>query len=272
MGGAMPPPLTSAIATAVAELVDADRPPSHDELTRLFGAVGLDGLDPGTQTGKLKRARAVLGEAARANPAPGSALAEHIVQSVAAHGGFRADSPTFVGRQLVENLRSALRREGFRLDDDGSIVPALLDGLEGRELNKALRDYVERIRRGATDAALVTGSGKDLLEAVARQTVVERAGSYDERLGFPGTLYQAFEAKGLGAPSLNAMREFKKLLDPDARVAFQQALYFLGTTVNELRHAEGTGHGRPFPASVTDQEARAAVDVIALIAALLLDT
>ena len=39
-------PITDAIAIAVSELVSSDRPPSHDQLTRMFGRAELASADP----------------------------------------------------------------------------------------------------------------------------------------------------------------------------------------------------------------------------------
>ena len=48
------------------------------------------------------------------------------------------------------------------------------------------------------------------------------------------------------------------------------ALYDLGCAVNSLRNTQGTGHGRPFPAEVTEAEARTAVEGMGVVAERLL--
>lgn len=48
-------------------------------------------------------------------------------------------------------------------------------------------------------AALMTGTGKDLLEATAAHILVERNGSYPQT-NFPGLLGQAFVALGMTTP------------------------------------------------------------------------
>ncbi len=268
-------PLTDTIAIAVSELVGADRPPSHDQIDRLFARTGLAAADPrrdGAQVGKLKRVRAVLTFAIDAKPEAGAQLVSRLIDSVRAGGGFRPTSPTFVGEQALRDVQEAFRSEGYELDADGVLRPALLDNLDTAEINEALRRYVRRIRSGSTDAALITGSGKDLLEAVARQVLVNKTGSYDERMGFPGTLFQAFDLKGLATPPGKLLNEIEAHLDPDPRRRLTQTLYLLGVAVNKLRHAEGTGHGRPFPPTVTDLEAKVAVEALAIISELLLET
>jgi len=55
-----------------------------------------------------------------------------------------------------------------------------------------------------------------------------------------------------------------------ARDRMDAALYELACSVNALRNADGTGHGRPFPATVSDLEARAAVESMGVVAQRLL--
>jgi hypothetical protein len=57
-----------------------------------------------------------------------------------------------------------------------------------------LRQYAQRAIRGSQDAALVAGTGKDLLEAVAAYSLLATYGSYDEHSNFPTLLGQAFTA------------------------------------------------------------------------------
>ena len=54
---ALSAPLTDTIAISVSKLVQAERPPSHDTLDRLFARTALADADPkreGGQVGKLK--------------------------------------------------------------------------------------------------------------------------------------------------------------------------------------------------------------------------
>ena len=94
-----------------------------------------------------------------------------------------------------------------------------LESLEGAELSEALRLYVRRARVGHSDAALVTGTAKDLLEAAARHALVEKTGSYDERMNFPMTLYHAFYAEGLATPPGDVLDAWESKLDPDPRTS-----------------------------------------------------
>jgi len=94
--------------------------------------------------------------------------------------GFRPASEFYEGVETFSNLRDAFKAEGFDLDPDGNLRPLLLENLRDEDLTAALFAYVRRARQGSTDAALVTGTGKDLLEATARhvleQTVLRMRG------------------------------------------------------------------------------------------------
>jgi hypothetical protein len=168
-------PLTDDIATALASLVgdaQSDRPrePSHSDLTFLFRNHGLDSADPVQQgqgtVGKTKRVRAVLYWALEHNLEAGERLVAAMVAQVRGKGGFRGESQNFVGVEAIRNLATAFKLEGHELTADGVLRATLLDNLTGAELTDALKAYVRRAKTGASDAALVTGTGKDLLEAV----------------------------------------------------------------------------------------------------------
>jgi hypothetical protein len=121
---------------------------------------------------------------------------------------------------------------------------------------------VRRAQQGVRDAALITGTGKDLVEAVAAHVLVQRFGDYSHRDNFPILVGQAFVAVGLCAVKKTTMT---------AQEQMDVALYDLACAINRLRDREGTGHGRPFPTTVTTAEARAAVQSMGVVAARLLD-
>jgi hypothetical protein len=270
------PGLTDAIVQAVADLFDADRRPAHSDLDRLFGRAGLQTGDPKHRDptlliGKRKRVLAVLTYSLDNNRVAGAKLAAQLIGAVRGVGGFRPASDDFVGADVLQNARAAFRDQGFEFDDDGNLRPLSLENLEGAELSEALRLYVRRARAGHQDAALVTGTGKDLLEAVARHVLVDKTGEYDDRMNFPMTLYHAFYARDLATPPGEVLDVWEKRLDEDPTRRLEQTLHLVGLAVNKLRNKEGTGHGRPFLPSVADKEARIAIEAMGLVAELLLD-
>jgi hypothetical protein len=136
--------------------------------------------------------------------------------------------------------------------------------LTGQQMTVALEGYVRRARRGADDAALVAGTGKDLLEAVAAHIIQQRTGTYPSTANFPTLLGQAFITLGLATP------EHPTVFGESPLKRIERAMFELACGVNQLRNKQGTGHGRPWSPTVTDAEARAAIEAIGLMAGLLL--
>lgn len=265
-------PLSDSIIVAVARLVDDSmvepkREPTHSDIDFQIEQAGLKPGDPkaaGQPVGKAKRVRATLSWAVENDPEGGERLVARLIAHIRGCGGFRRSSPNYVGDHPIRDAVAAFRAEGFELSTDGELRPALLENLAGAQLTDALWSYVRRARRGVADAALVTGTGKDLLEATAAHVLVDRFGSYPETANFPGLLGQAFVAAGLAMPGE------KEVPGEPAQRRVERALYEVGCAVNRLRNKEGTGHGRPWLTSVTDNEARAATELMGIIAERLL--
>lgn len=258
---------------AISRLVDdaqvETREPSHSDIEFEIKRADLLQGDPkalGQIVGKAKRVRATLSWALENNPEKGAKLATSLISHIRACGGFRETSSNFVGKEAIQNAASAFRAVGFDLTSDGEIFPLLLDNLEGAELTAALEGYVRRAKRGAEDAALVTGTGKDLLEATAAHVLVEKWGAYPPTANFPGLLGQAFVALGFATPEDSVQPG-----EPTVR-RVERALYEAGCAVNTLRNKEGTGHGRPWLPSVTIDQAKLAVQQMGIIAEYMLAT
>lgn len=264
-------PLSDAIIIAVARLVgdalSGTREPSHSDIEFQFNRVGLGAGDPkamGQQAGKAKRVRGVLSWALDNDPQAGGAFVASLISLIQGCGGFRETSPNYPGGEVIQDAVHAFRAEGYVLSLDGDLRSVILDSLEGIALTEALEAYVRRAKRGGLDAALVTGTGKDLLEAVAAHIVHERWSTDATRLNFPTLLGQAFVAVGLATP--------QDVVEPGehAQRRLDRALYAAGLAVNHLRNKEGTGHGRPWLPSVSDSEAKTAVEIMGIIAERLL--
>ena len=264
-------PLSDAIITVMARLVDdgqdeVKRQPTHSELEAEFRRSGVLDGDPnqgsGRPVGKAKRVRGVLSWALENNPSRGERLVYLLMAMIRAKGGFRPTSSNFVGEEAVRDARDVFREEGYDLGGDGTLLPFLLDGLSGAELTRALRTYVRRAKRGANDAALVTGTGKDLVEATAKHVLADRFGHEGGMTNFPTLLGQAFVAVGLA---------FEWAEGGPAHQRVEAALFELACAANMLRNKEGIGHGRPFPSHVTEKQSRAAIESMGLVAELLLN-
>jgi Abortive infection C-terminus len=269
----MAAPLTDAIIIAIARLVDdaqtPTREPSHSDIDFQIQRSDLKAGDPKAQgqlVGKAKRVRGALHWALNNDVAAGESFVANLLSLIRGCGGFRSASPNYVGSEAIGNAIAAFHTEGFVLTSDGELLPAALDNLSGVSLTAALEGYVRRAKRGADDAALLAGTGKDLLEATAAHILVERHGSYSKTTNFQGLLGQAFVAMDLMTPQHPVQAGER----PQRKM--ERAMFELACSINTLRNREGTGHGRPWLPNVTTMEARAAVQFMGTIAEWMLDT
>jgi hypothetical protein len=262
-------PLDDSIAYAIAKLVDDAqqkdrREPSHSEIEFEIKRVGLIEFDPNkpgvSPVGKMKRIRSVMVSSLEKQPAKAESFAFGIINLIKAHGGFREESPNFVGKNEIENLISLLKSKGILLSKDGSISSITLDGLSAEEVTEALQNYVDRAKKGFEDAALIVGTGKDLLEAVAAHVIQEKYGNYPTTVNFPTLLGQAFVSLGM------ATSQDKKEEGEHPRKEIERNLFDLACTINKLRNKQGTGHGRPFVPDLSNEEAVEAIRIIGIIA------
>jgi hypothetical protein len=264
-------PLNDSIVVAIARLVEdaqsQTREPSHSDLDFEFERAGLSACDPrfqGQTVGKAKRVRAVLNWALENAPDQGEALVAGLIATIRGMGGFRPGSTNFVGEDAITDAANAFSSEGYVLSREGDLHPTNLDTLQGANLTKALETYVRRAQRGSEDAALIVGTGKDLLEATAAHIISERYGGYSPTANFPTLLGQAFTALSLATLQTPASSG-----EPPQR-RLERAMYEAGCAANAFRNKQGTGHGRPWLATVTEFEARAAIQTIGVVAGFLL--
>lgn len=259
-------PLNDAIIVVVSQMVDdaqSDRrDPSHSDLEFHIKKAGLSAGDPNSQgqtVGKAKRIRSALNWAIEYDSEAGGRFVYSIISLVRGHGGFRESSPNYVGKHIIENAIAAFDTEGYELSIDGQLQPKILDNLSGTALTEALKAYIRRAKRGAGDAALVTGTGKDLLEAIAAHILQQRYGDYPSTANFPTLLGQVFVALKLATP-----QEPSQTGEPPHK-RIERAMYELACGINQLRNKQGTGHGRPWLSTVTDAEARMATEIMGII-------
>ena len=264
--------LSEAIVTAVAQLVDDSqaeerRDPSHSDLSFQIQRAGLTKYDPksqGQNVGKAKRLRFVLSSAMDHDLVAGDKLVRGILDLIRGYGGFRSGSPNYVTSNAIKNAIAAFRTEGYDLSADGELRPLMLDSLSTPERFSALASYAHRAQRGAEDAALVAGTGKDLLEATAAYVLQERYGRYSQQTNFPTLLGQAFLALGMATP------EYVETEAETPMRSVERSMYELARAINKLRNKEGTGHGRPWLPDVSVAEAKAATECMGAIAAYML--
>lgn len=267
----MPAPLTDSVIFAMARLVDdaqsETREPSHSDLEFQINRARLTSGDPKAQgqlVGKAKRIRGTLSWALENNPSGGESLVESLLSFLRASGGFRPGSLNYAGTEAIKNAIAVFRAEGFTLTQDGELQPQILENLSGAALTTALESYIRRAKRGAEDAALLSGTSKDLLEATAAHILIERNGNYPKGANFEGLLGMAFVAIDLAT----LQHPIQPGEPPQRKV--ERAMFSLACGVNAMRNKLGTGHGRPWLTNITDTEARAAIQFMGTIAEWLL--
>lgn len=265
-------PVSDTIIYALANLVDDAqkdrRDPSHSDIEFQIDRAKLKDGDPnkdGVPVGKAKRVRGVLNWALDNEIQKAECFVAGLISAVKSCGGFRETSPNYVGIEAISNLSSALKPEGFLLGEDGTISPVALDSLSGRNLTDALRIYVNRAKKGIEDSALVVGTSKDLMEAVAAHVIQEIWGIYPSTANFPSLLGQAFVALDMATP------EKPKEKGEHQRCRMESSLYETACSINNLRNKQGSGHGRPWLPDLQTSEVKAAVELIGVISELLLD-
>lgn len=260
-------PITDGIAVALSKLVDDSqserRDPSHSEIEFVIKKHGLVDLDPNksgaSPVGKAKRIRQILVAGIGKNIDAACSFAYSIIELLAANGGFRNDSPNYVGCQEISNLQELLRAKGISLSSDGKVSALLLDGLSFAEKSGALQAYIERAKHGDEDAALIVGTSKDLIEATAAHVITKLSGSYPTTANFPTLLGQAFIMLNM------ATSHDKVTLNEHPRKCIERNLFELACSINKLRNKQGTGHGRPFLPDLSVFESHEAIRLTGII-------
>lgn len=264
-------PIDDSIAYALASLVDdggKGRPPSHYDLNSLVERCGLNQFDPareGASVGKAKRVKGILIGSITSQREKAEGFGSGLIELVRGMGGFRSESPNYVGTEPISNLAASLKVKGVTLGADGVVSNVSLASLSGKALTLALRNYVERAQQGVEDAALLVGTSKDLLEAVSCHVLQELWGSYSSSANFPTLLGQAFTALEMATP------ESSKVASEHPRKDMERGFFEVACSINRLRNKHGTGHGRPWLPDVTATEAKAAVEAMGIISGLMLD-
>lgn len=226
--------------------------PSHATLTNAFATIGFTNDDPYQSHGdaslnKQKRVLAAFRFAERKGAV--RKLVDELLKTLRLHATF--EETDLETTNLVKRLAATLRRDGWELTDAGHLNPLGHINLEtgGRQ---ALEDQLDRLRRNVDDPALQIGTAKELLEAVAK-FVLEGVGMTTgvDKLDFQPLMHLAIERLDLKPVSTDVSMPGGKAVRT-VRQAAQQIAF----AVNELRNAQGTGHGRTLPTGVSPEMAR----------------
>jgi hypothetical protein len=265
-------PITDTIILSISKLVDdsqvVSREPTHSEIEFQIKAAGLTTADPkyqGQTVGKAKRVRATLYWAMENDQESGSKLVDLLLSQIRAVGGFRSASTNYVGEEQIINAIHAFSSEGFSLSENGDIRPKVLDTLSGQQLTEALEAYANRAIKGSEDAALLSGTGKDLLEATAKHIIQTKYGSHSSNSNFPTLLGQAYVALDLATP------EHPKIPGEPIIKDFERAIYHMAIAINKVRNKEGAGHGRLRVCGLSDDEGLSLIQSVGVVAEFLLN-
>lgn len=239
-------PISEDIAATLSRLFFAGAGSSHSRLTAAFTECGYaddDPYDPTSQTpNKEVRVRTVLRAAVR-RPARSRALIEALLRDLRSAGRFddSTTDPDF-GR-----LQESLSARGWKLTDSGHLEqlgPIDLD-TGGRP---ALDEQLSRLQRSTEDPALLLGTAKDLLEAIAKFVLEELDYPVPKSADFPHLWYLARERLAIlpqqvppDIPGASSLR------------AILQSSWSIAEQVNTIRNLQGVGHGRTLPTGVTPE-------------------
>jgi hypothetical protein len=265
-------PLNDEILIAISRMVDDSqvdtREPSHSQIEDQFRRVGILDADPNQHNnkpvGKAKRVREVLSWAIENDNEAGEKLVYCLLSLVKGLGGFREKSSNYVGKEAITNLIESFKSEGYIFSSDGVLNKVILEDLNEIEAIDTLKAYARRAKRGVEDAALLTGTSKDLMEAVAKHIIYVKRGVYPTQSNFPALMGHAFAELGLATSSTKIQP------NEPAQYRVERALLELACSINSLRNKQGTGHGRPNPTTIKVEEGRLSIESIGIISEFLL--
>lgn len=265
-------PISDSIIMSIAKLVDdsqvESREPTHSDIEFQINKAGLNAADPKSQgqtVGKAKRVRATLYWALENNQQAGAKLIEFLLSQIRAVGGFRENSSNYVGKEQILNAINSFDAEGYSLSENGDIRPKALETLKGSQLTEALEAYAIRALKGSEDAALLSGTGKDLLEATAKHIIQTKYGHIPSNANFPTLLGQAYIALDMATP------EHPKTQNEPIIKDFERSIYQIAIAINRVRNKEGTGHGRLHITSLKDYEGISLIQSVGVVAEFLLN-
>lgn len=247
----MAAPVNAEVGAALGRFFHGGAGPSHASLTSAFAQAGYSDADPyDARTGtpnKEQRVHAVIAAAVR-HPVRARELVEAILTHLRVAGAFDPERGGY-DQDVVRSAQRALRRIGWQLDDDGCLSPLGVADVAtgGRD---ALDEQLNRLRRASDDPALLVGTAKDLLEAVAKFVLQELGMPYRQNADFNELWYHARDRLGIHPKDVAS-----SLPGAAAIQAVMQSAWTIAEAVNQLRNLQGTGHGRTLPTGVTTEMA-----------------
>lgn len=239
-------PVSDDIAAALAAFFHRGEGPSHSTVSRVLTAAGLNDnyeYKPDV-VGVSKEQRVLRAFNRAAREGGGRRLVEGLLSALRHSGLIGVAEPDRTDDE--RRLRLALGRSGWLLTEDGQ-----LNAFAGADLDtggrEALEENLRRLRSSTADPALLIGTAKDLLEAVAKFVLEESGITMPASASFDQLWHVARERLGVlpervdqAIPGFEAIR------------AIHQSSWTIARNVNELRKLQGTGHGRTLPTGVSE--------------------
>lgn len=245
----MSAPANSEIGAALGRFFHGGKGPSHTSLTSAFSISGYAEYDPydGQIPNKEQRVQTVVRAAAR-HPSRARELVEALLNQLRVFGALDDEHGSY-DKQDVTALIRALRRQGWTLDDDGYLSAIGIADLStgGRP---ALDEQLERLRRATDDPALLIGTAKDLLEAVAKFVLEELGQPCNPKADYTELWFHARDRLGIHPKNVASNLPGAKVIQ-----SVVQSSWAIADAVNQLRNLQGTGHGRTLPTGVTAEMA-----------------
>lgn len=242
-------PINAEVGGALGRFFHGGKGPSHTALTSAFVQAGYGDSDPydGDTPNKERRVQIVTAAATR-RPARARELLEAVLTQLRLHGAFD-DTRQGHDRDDIRTLQRSLRRLGWQLTDDGYLTALGTADLTtgGRA---ALDEQLGRLRRSTDDPALMIGTAKDLLEAVAKFVLEEMSIPYRQNADFAELWYHARDRLGIHPKQVAASVPGGEVVQ-----MVMQSAWNIADAANKLRNLQGTGHGRTLPTGVTSEMA-----------------
>ncbi len=256
-------PTSSEVAGAFAAFFHGGEGPSHSALSRVLASAGLDDgyeYQPNaSMQGPNKESRVLKAFAeARQRPTTARKLVDELLTALRLNnlvGAHQAD--------LSENevkLRSALRRDGFSLTEDGKLqtLGAIDMSTGGR---KALDEQLARLRNAQDDPALLIGTTKDLLESVGKFVLEEYSIDLGKSAPFGQIITLARERLEIKPSQADtSVQGFEAIR------RIHQSAWQIAESIDDLRNLQGTGHGRTLPTGISTEMAWLVIREACLVA------
>lgn len=236
------------VEAAFTDIFDACSPPTHDNMSVAFKRSNVDSPRE-TETGainKRRRISAAFEDAASRGEEATDSLIVNLARELKRARVYMY--PSEEQREYITDLRNALSRAGWHLDDEGSISKQehVLVQTGGRD---ALDQQIRRLRNAGDDIGMTLGAAKDALEAAAKYVIQEHGESAGPS--------EALEP--LVNRSLNLLNFPKKPVDSsntaEGIIHIRQAIVSSAAAIRLLRNDHGSGHGRTSMAAVTPADA-----------------